>query len=85
MNDDELVIVCSCSALGHVVRFSRDDEGEQILSVALNLERSWWKRFKTAIAYLFKGDVCRYDFASEIIIDAKDVPRIRVWLDGGAK
>ena len=82
---DELVIVCSCSALDHVVRFSRDDEGEQILTVALDLERSRWKRFKTAITYFFSGNVCRYDYAAEVIIDAKDVPRIRAWLDGGAK
>lgn len=84
-----LICVCSCSSLDHSVRFSywpksKYDMPETkplvTLDMILNQERSFWKRVVTAFRYLFTG-VCRYGTVAEIILEPKDFPKIREWLD----
>ena len=81
---EELVLVCSCTSLNHVVRFSYWDE-DGYISVLLCAERSWWKRLKTSIAYLFRGHTCRYGDSAEVVLSPEDYPKLRTWLDGAEK
>ena len=82
---DDLVLVCSCTHLGHVVRFSRFDGGDddpQTLTISVTLEHapSVWKRMLVAWRYLF-GRTCAYGSASEFILTDADIPKVRAWLD----
>ena len=81
---DDLILSCSCSALDHVVRFGRmvDDEGhsDTYVHVSLAHERSFWRRLKTALRYLF-GDTCRYVCSTEVIVEPRDLPKLRAWLE----
>ena len=84
---DDLIICCSCSHLGHTVRFSNfpaskhdRDNFEAYIDVSLQYERSWFKRLRIAIRYLFR-DTCAYGNVSEVIIRDKDLPSLRAWLD----
>lgn len=81
---DDLVLDCSCSALDHVVRFGRmvDLEGcsETYVHVSLARERSFWRRLKTAFRYLF-GDTCKYVCSTEVLIEPRDLPKLRAWLE----
>ena len=80
---DDLVLVCSCSALDHVVRFGRIiDEGhsDTYVHVSLARERSFWRRLKTVFRYLF-GDTCRYVCAAEVTIEPDDLPKLKSWVE----
>jgi hypothetical protein len=84
---DELILTCSCSRLDHSVRFTffpwgphDKDTFEAYVDVCLDYERSWWGRLVTAIRYLFKR-TCGYGGASEILIKAHDLPKLRAWME----
>lgn len=81
---DDLILACSCAALDHVVRFGRsvDQEGHSDLYVSVSLvrERSFWRRLKTSLRYLFRGNVCRYVCATEVLVEPSDLPKLREWL-----
>ena len=82
---DDLILSCSCSALDHVVRFGRMVDGDTghsdiYVDVSLARERSFWRRLKTALRYLF-GDTCRYVCSTEVIVEPRNLPKLRAWLE----
>lgn len=82
--NDELLINCSCSSLGHVARFSNWPEdgcdNQATIEIALDLRTSFWMRLKTAWLYLFNRP-CAYGVSAEFMLRREDVPRVRAWLD----
>jgi hypothetical protein len=74
-NRTERIITCSCSCLDHAVRVSTfeplpedvDEEPQAYIEVMLTPERSFWRRLKQAVLFLFTKN-CRYGVASEIIV-----------------
>ena len=81
MRPDDLILVCSCTSLDHSIRFSKDrDSLEWYVDVMLSPERSFWKRLKSALAYLFNGRTCRYGCSSEVLLKGDDIPRLKAWI-----
>ena len=83
-DETDLVLVCTCTALNHVVRFSADDR-DAVVSVSLAPEQNWWKRLKTALGYLIKGNTCRYGYSAEVILSESHYPILREWLEEAEK
>ena len=82
-NDDELVCVCSCSALSHSVRFSywpMDDDDPFIayVTVQLDSQRTFWSRVKAAWRHVF-GSVCNYGDCAEVLLKEEDLPKVVAW------
>lgn len=82
MNDtqEDLVVVCSCSLLNHVARFSHWDAGAALIEVTLEWDISFWRRFVTAVRYLFKR-TCAYGSCASFVVAGKDLPRVKAWID----
>jgi hypothetical protein len=83
---DDLIIACSCSSLGHVVRFSSWHNGEGLpvdiyLHVSIDRTESFWRRAGYVWRYLMGRGVCNYLDATEVSVDPEDVPRIQAWLE----
>jgi hypothetical protein len=86
---DDLVLVCSCSSLGHVVRFSRwswecssggeTQHFEAYVDVALDARDPLWSRIKAAIRHVL-GRTCAYGIAAEVIVSEGDLPKLREWI-----
>lgn len=84
---EELIIVCSCSYLGHAIGFTffptdPHDKGafEAYVQVSLERHESFWKRLRIALRYLMKK-TCGYGDVSEFIVKDHDLPKIKAWLD----
>ena len=94
-DSDDVIFVCSRTSLNHVVRFSfwpvpegkghEEGDGDAYISVSLDIEKSFWKRLKTAIVFLFRGQTCRYGDTAEVILKSSDYPKLRTWLDRAEK
>ena len=87
MPSEEVVLQCSCSHLGHSVRFAyfpvnpgERASFEAYVDVMLHPEPSFWRRAKTAWWYLIKN-VCGYGDCAECIVREVDLPKLRTWLD----
>ena len=77
---EEVITACTCSHIGHAVRFLRNEDGKSIVDVSLDHERSFWKRAKTAWRYLF-NDVCAYGDMAEVYLSPKDLKKIQGWTE----
>jgi hypothetical protein len=87
MSPVDVIVACSCSHLGHAVRFTYfplrpgDPEAfEAYVDVTLDHELSFWRRLKVAWRDLTKR-VCGYGDCAEVILRPEDLPKIRSWLD----
>jgi len=83
-DDDDLILVCSCSSLDHVVRFSTSspDDGDVMgyISVVLPQRGTFLGRLMSAWRYLWRKN-CRFVIASEVLLSEMDVPKLQAWLD----
>lgn len=79
MNVDYLILGCSCSSVGHVVRFSLMD-GVAYISVAFEYEETLWGRLKLCWRYLTHR-ACRYYDGPEIVLDRADMGKLQAWVD----
>jgi hypothetical protein len=81
--DDSIVLTCSCSSIGHVVRFERsygiNGDCDCYLHVSIDTNQSLWARIKTAWDLIWNRSPCRYICASEVLIEADDIVKIREW------
>jgi hypothetical protein len=87
MNDEKkkytfesVIVGCTCSNLGHAVRFSRNEDGEILAEVSLSHERDLWKRARTAWRYLL-NDVCGYGDMAEVYLAPEDLKKIQGWAE----
>jgi hypothetical protein len=83
---DELVLSCSCSHLGHSVRFTyfpakpgEPTTFEAYVDVMLDYG-SLWGRVKMAWRCLTQR-VCGYGEAAEVLVQLDDLPKLRAWLE----
>lgn len=85
--ETDIAIVCSCSRLDHVVWLTRDQYSDGTWShyanVAIQTDNSLWRRLKMAWAVLWNRSPCKYVSASEIILEQKDLERIKKWCEEG--
>ena len=80
----EELFVCSCSSLDHMLRLTRwpeDHDGTLYVDMVLRPDRSFWRRIATAIRYVFNR-TCRFGGVSDMLLEPKDVQRLRSFLDG---
>lgn len=77
---EEVIAVCTCSHLSHVVRFTRNEDGEVIAEVSLSHEKSFWRRLRAAWRYLF-NDVCGYGDCAEVYLKPEDLKKIQGWAE----
>lgn len=67
---------CECQSDEHTLRFMLDtEENELLASIFLNDYRSFWKRFVTAVKYLF-GYKCKYGHWDTWTLRKDDVERL---------
>jgi hypothetical protein len=82
----DVILQCSCSYLGHSVRFSfwprnkNWEPFEAFVDVMLTSEPSFWKRLRTAWRYLTQN-TCAYGTCSECDVRNQDLPKLRAWLE----
>ena len=80
MKDTREIEICQCNNLEHQIFFQFDpDDGYNdslYINVALNHYYPWYKRIWTGLKYVL-GYKCRYGNYDEIILDRKQVERIR--------
>lgn len=82
-DNDSLTVTCACSRLDHAVRFSRIDDGSYV-DIVFRHESSFWRRAKTAWAYLF-GSPCAFDGVSEVELVPAQLYLLKEWCDRGLK
>jgi hypothetical protein len=74
MKDNEILLNCTCSSIDHMIRISKDKDLDIFyLEVSLSLEKSLWKRLRSAATYLLRGSTCRYGSSAEIVLSKEQV------------
>ena len=82
MEKEREIVICACHSTEHqmVISYSEDViDGQRYPEVYLHIllnKRSFWKRFKYGIKYIF-GYQSRYGAFDEMIIDKKDVGKFK--------
>lgn len=73
----ELLVVCQCHSLDHMLQVSYDPDDPQLyVTIHLEPHRPWWKRVWRAITYVF-GVQARFGDWDEFLLNADDVKNIR--------
>ena len=82
MEKERDLVICACHSTEHMMVISYSEvvvDGERYPEVYIQLhltKKPFWERVKYGIKYIF-GHQCRYGAFDEMIIDKKDVDKIK--------
>lgn len=85
---EHLCLNCACGTFDHSLRFSlhradpkiKHDETELFTEIGIQRNDSLWRRIRTAVRYIRRGDFCDYSTYSTML-DTADALKLRAMLD----
>lgn len=74
--EDAIILICDCSNAEHQIIFTSNEEDLEVYMTIHLTKKSFWKRLKHGVKYIF-GYRCSYGDFQEVILSSKHVNKLK--------